>query len=112
MSSRPRTMIESPLRGDYVRNRRYARACMRDSLKRGEAPFAMHLLYAQVGILDDTVPEECALGIESGLAWLNAAEQVAFYIDLGFTEGMKKASDRADELGIMRVNRKLEGWSE
>lgn len=47
-----RVVIESPLKGDYERNTAYARLALRDSLKRGEIPFASHLLYPQT--LDDT----------------------------------------------------------
>ena len=40
-----KVIIESPYTGDVERNLEYARRCMRDSIKRGEAPFASHLLY-------------------------------------------------------------------
>ena len=43
----------------------YARACVADCLRRGEAPIASHLLYTQPGVLDDDVPEERAQGIAS-----------------------------------------------
>ena len=39
-------LLESPYAGYVERNLAYARACMRDCLLRGEAPFASHLLYA------------------------------------------------------------------
>lgn len=51
-------IIESPFAGDVEKNTRYARACVRDSLLRGEAPIASHLLYTQGGILNDDVPAE------------------------------------------------------
>ena len=53
-----RVIIESPYAGDVERNVRYARAAMADCLKRGEAPFASHLLYTQEGVLDDDIPGE------------------------------------------------------
>ena len=93
-------MIESPLRGDYARNRSYARACLRDSLLRGEAPFAMHLLYAQDGILDVSLLTERDLGIKAGLAWAHKADLVAVYTDLGITEEMGIAIAKADERRI------------
>lgn len=43
-------IIESPFAGDVVRNLRYLRACMRDCLRRGEAPYASHALYTQPGV--------------------------------------------------------------
>ena len=43
-------LIESPLASPtvegLVKNKKYARACLRDSLSKGEAPYASHLLYA------------------------------------------------------------------
>lgn len=85
--------IESPFAGDRKRNAAYLKACMLDSLKRGEAPFASHALYTQ--FLDDDVPEERALGIEAGLAWGAKAELTVVYIDLGISGGMKLGIDRA-----------------
>lgn len=81
-------IIESPFAGDIARNIAYARACMRDSLARGEAPFASHLLYTQAGILDDTVPEDRERGIAAGLAWARHADLTAVYADLGISEGI------------------------
>ena len=48
-------MIESPFAGEVDTNIKFARACMRDSLFRGESPFAMHLLSTQDGILNDEI---------------------------------------------------------
>lgn len=86
-------ILESPYAGDVGANVRYALDCLRDSLKRGEAPLASHLLYTQV--LDDTAPEERHLGIEAGLAWGARAEATIVYTDRGVSEGMKKGIDRA-----------------
>lgn len=94
-------MVESPYAGNGVRSVKehieYARKCIVDSLKRGEAPFAMHLLYPQV--LDDHNGEERALGIGCGLAWSCAAQKVIFYCDCGISRGMCIAYKRALELG-------------
>ena len=49
-------IVESPYAGDIETNVKYARRCVKDSLMRGEAPIASHLLYTQEGILDDTTP--------------------------------------------------------
>lgn len=40
--SKPLVVIESPLKGSFRRNVAYAKAAMRDSLARGEAPYASH----------------------------------------------------------------------
>lgn len=81
-------IIESPYAGNVPRNVAYARACVKDALRRGEAPIASHLLYTQEGILDDTVPAERELGIEAGLAWQLKADAVVMYLDLGLSKGM------------------------
>jgi hypothetical protein len=83
-----RVIIESPYAGDIERNVRYARMAVRDSLSRGEAPIASHLLYTQEGILDDDVPDERMLGIDAGLAWKGVAEKHVFYVDYGYSKGM------------------------
>lgn len=79
-------VIESPYSGDVGENIKYARAALLDSLKRGEAPIASHLLYTQV--LDDAVSGERALGIDAGFAWNKHAELVAVYTDRGISDGM------------------------
>jgi hypothetical protein len=92
-------IIESPLSGDVEKNKKYACACMAHALKLGEAPFASHLLYAQDGILDDTIPAERTLGIEAGLAWGKLAQKTVVYTDLGISEGMKLGIERAIQEG-------------
>jgi hypothetical protein len=92
------------------RNVAYARAAMRDSLLRGEAPIASHLLYTQPGVLDDQVPDERARGIEAGLAWGEVAEATVAYVDLGITSGMRKGIDRARAEGRLVEFRNLSGW--
>jgi hypothetical protein len=86
-----RVIIESPYKGNVERNTEYARACMHDSVMRGEAPIASHLLYTQPGILDDKVPEERAMGIAAGLAWRGVCELQVFCVDLGLSDGMAEA---------------------
>lgn len=102
--------IESPFAGDIEKNIKYARACMKDSLHRGEAPIASHLLYTQEGILDDTVPEERKLGMEAGKVWSKYAELVAVYTDLGISGGMQWGIDEAKKRGILVEYRTLPDW--
>jgi hypothetical protein len=107
-------VIESPYAGDVERNVRYARACMRDALERGETPYASHLLFTQDGILDDLKPEERHRGIEAGFAWGEAAgAEVALYIDLGVSKGMRAGAARAG-IRVARVHERTLGapWSE
>ncbi len=79
-----------------VRNIAYALSCMRNSLGKGEAPFASHLLYTQM--LDDTVPQERHHGIMAGLRIGEGAEITVVYDDLGVSRGMQMGIDHANEL--------------
>lgn len=88
-------IIESPYAGDVARNTAYARRAVADSLRRGEAPIASHLLYTQPDVLDDTDPEQRQQGIEAGLAWGKHAELTAVYIDRGTSAGMALGIQRA-----------------
>lgn len=82
-------IIESPYAGDIAANVEYARRAVRDSLARGEAPIASHLLYTQPGILRDEDPAERKWGIAAGLAWGQVAEATIVYEDLGISDGMR-----------------------
>lgn len=86
-------VLESPYAGAVTDNVRYARECMADSLKRGEAPIASHLLYTQPGILRDGVAEERHKGVKAGLEWHRVAELIIFYTDNGWSAGMVQALD-------------------
>lgn len=103
-------IIESPFAGDVEKNIRFARACMRDSLRRGEAPLASHLLYTQEGILDDSISGERSLGIRAGLAWGKYAAKTVVYTNLGITTGMKKGIRCAELEGREIEYRKLKYW--
>lgn len=93
-------ILESPYAGDVERNVAYARRCVRDSLMRGEAPIASHLLYTQPGILEDAAPDERELGITAGLAWRAVAQASVVYTDLGISRGMEYGIAAAREAGI------------
>lgn len=90
-------IIESPFAGDVEDNQGYARLAMLDCLKRGEAPYASHLLYTQ--ILNDLNPEERHLGIEAGLVWGTKADATVVYIDRGISKGMELGIERAHNQG-------------
>ena len=90
--------IESPLAGDRVRNVAYALAALRDSIDRGEAPFAGHLLYTH--ILDDALPEQREIGMDCHLSWLRHASLVAVYADYGVSPGMRWAINLAVDQAI------------
>ncbi len=102
--------LESPYAGDVERNLRYARACMLDCFRRGEAAFASHLLYTQEGVLDDTIPEQRKLGMEAGMLWSERAAKSVVYTDLGMSSGMKFGIERATAAGRPVEYRTLPDW--
>jgi hypothetical protein len=90
-------------------NIRYARACLRDCLLRGEAPIASHLLYTQPGVLRDSVPAERDHGINAGLAWLKVAEASVVYVDRGVSNGMLYGMAAAVNAAVLVEKRSLYG---
>ena len=95
-------ILESPYAGDSKeavnQNTAYARLCMQDSLKRGEAPMVSHLLYTQV--LNDDIPEQRQQGIDAGLSWRAVASKSVMYQDRGISMGMRYGIDAARKAGI------------
>ena len=98
-------IIESPYAGDIHRNLKYARQALKDSLDRGEAPFASHLLYTQV--LNDRIPVQRKLGLDTGKAFTNYADLMAVYTDHGITPGMQQSIDYAALLGTPIEERQI-----
>lgn len=88
-----RVIIESPYAGDVERNVKYARQCMLDCLKRGEAPFASHLLYTQV--LSDSSEKERTQGMSAGFEWYKVVDASVVYVDLGISSGMIAGMEEA-----------------
>lgn len=115
---KPITIIESPYAAknadgslDHIGikiNVEYARACMRDALLRGEAPYASHLLYTQPGVLRDEVPEDRELGITSGFEFRRVADVIAVYTDLGISPGMQRAIDLENDRHLAEGRQRLE----
>lgn len=108
---RPLVIIESPFAGDsptaLARHVRYARLALADSISRGEAPIASHLLYTQDHILNDLRREERELGIACGYAWMSVAHRVAVYTDFGHSPGMQLAVLAAKKLNTSVEYRQL-----
>ena len=90
-----RVILESPFAGNVQRNVAYARACVRDSQFRGEAPIARYILYTHHGILNDNVPTERQQGIDAGLAWRHVSDGTVVYADFGFSVGMRYGIEAA-----------------
>ena len=102
-----RVILESPYKGDSVKNLVYGRRCVKDSLNRGESPIAPHLLYTQTGILDDDKIEERKIGMSAGLEWLPVAEKQVFYTDYGISSGMIDACMAGHKQGIKQEFRTI-----
>jgi hypothetical protein len=106
-------VIESPYAGNIEQNLRYVRACMRDCLLRGEAPFASHALYTQPGVLCDEVPAEREHGIQAGFAFRALTQKTVVYEDLGYSRGMNYGIKHAIDIGHLIEYRKLGGeWEQ
>jgi len=91
-------IIESPYKGQVLRNMQYLKKCMIDSISRGESPFASHAMYT--GFLNDDEQRERQVGMACGFAWLTRAHLVAVYTDHGISEGMTRGIEKAQSLGI------------
>ncbi len=98
-------IIESPFQGtsrwavlrwfQRLSNARYARRALRDSLSRGEAPLASHLLYPQV-LANEDDPAIRGFGIRAGLTWTPLAKALVVYADRGISSGMQQGIKTAE----------------
>jgi hypothetical protein len=108
-----RVVVESPLgapdRAGIEDNKTYARACVRDCLERGEAPYASHLFYDQPGVLNDLDPNERNMGMLAGMQWGAQAHKVVVYLDRGLSAGMQAGIDYYRHRGIPIEERYLYG---
>ncbi|MCI4659705.1 DUF7768 domain-containing protein [Cryobacterium zhongshanensis] len=113
-SFKTKVIIESPLaspsKSGLGLNQLYGRAALRDSLLRGEAPMASHMLYAQKFVLDDTDELEREIGMVAGFAWLALVDRVVVYVDRGISNGMREGIRRAEELNVIVEERSIPGW--
>jgi len=103
-------IIESPFHGKDIfahrTNLDYLQDCIRDSAYRGEAPYASHRMMP--GALNESLPEERALGLACGYAWWDKADLIVFYEDLGWSAGMLAARDRAERIGKPYIVRRID----
>lgn len=98
-------IIESPYAGDVEANMEYLQLCILDSIARGEAPMASHQMYTRA--LKDAEPAQRALGIICGFVWLTKAEMQVFYIDRGWSPGMRAAQIEGRRLGVPQKYREI-----
>lgn len=98
-------VVESPFAGNMELHRVYAIEACADCFRRGEIPFASHLLYPQ--ILNELDNKQREQGIDSGYAFWPLASRIVFYTDHGWSDGMTRARRRADNLGYTMEERQL-----
>lgn len=91
-------------------NLEYLGRCVRDCLRRGEAPIASHGLFTRW--LDDESWGERTLGVLAGHAWIPAASAMVVYIDNGISAGMLQGVERANAAGLAVEYRRLEDGDE
>lgn len=97
-----RVFVCSPLSGDIEGNIEKARVYCKYASGRGVSPYAPHILLTQW--LDDTIEEERNLGISSGIAFLDACQQLWAFSPtdrIGWTRGMSAERERALKNGIV-----------
>lgn len=94
---RQRIIIESPLSGDFLNNRRYATWCCRHMHEAGYSPLASHLVAPW--FMDDRDAEDRAAGIDMPWFWLPGVPHI-FFVDFGMSSGMLAAESRCRFLGI------------
>jgi hypothetical protein len=106
-------IIESPYAGKVPLHLQYLRACLRDSVLRGESPYASHALLTQPGVLRDEHADERELGIAAGFAWRPLAKLTALYEDLGWSSGMNRTLGDCQDRNLPYECRSLgDGWLE
>lgn len=83
-----KVIIETPYAGNIELNVEFTKACVRDSLiNHNENPQCLHLIYPKI-INDDEIGER-NLGIDRSFAIHQKANRKVYYLDRGFTDGMK-----------------------
>lgn len=104
-------ILESPYSGLVPLNVAYLRACLRDSVLRGESPYASHALLTQPGVLRDEVLDEREAGIAAGFVWRPLAALTVFYENLGWSGGMNRALEDCEARKLPYERRTLgAGW--
>jgi hypothetical protein len=101
----PIVYIESPHAGAVYKHTLFLKRCIKDSIKRGEIPFASHLFYTQV--LNDKIPEQRKQGIDLGDQIRLKCDYTVFYIDLGWSKGMVHGLVYCQNNGLARKERNL-----
>ena len=94
---RPISRDADMARAELERNLNRAQRTCRWLSQNGYMPLAPHLYFTR--FLDDTIPEERALGLQMGMSWLEQADEL-WCIGDRISEGMQAEIDCAKRLGI------------
>ena len=92
-----RVFVCSRYAGDVAQNTETAERLCRMVALAGHAPFAPHLLYTR--FLNDGDPAERARGINLGLRFMEACDEVWLYAPDSISAGMKVELEHAGKLG-------------
>lgn len=104
-----RVIVEAPFGQDPDVLGKYLIECIRDSLRRGEAPIASVATFALSGALVEAKPEERQQGMRAGWAWYAGAELCAVYSDWGTSLGVMEGVVQAKHHGVPVEYRMLYG---
>jgi len=103
-------VIETPFLGLYPRtfqHFKYCRACLRDSLSRGEAPLPSFIFLMFDGLVDVKDVKSRKGAALAANTWTDIAQKLVIYIDLGITDAMKDRIRSAKDLDQVVEYRKL-----
>lgn len=92
-----KVFICSPYAGDVERNVAMAEILCRLAIDDGVVPFAPHLLYPR--FMNDDDPVDRSKGIECGLAFMAACDEIWAYDGAGISNGMEQEMDHAEKIG-------------
>ncbi len=108
-------LIETPYSGDIEGNIAFCRKCMLDSWKKKEIPIATHLLWTNFhgDFVADDDKDNTVMGREWALQCGDMlrhkkTDLVVFYIDKGWSSGMKHAMEQCLRRNIPREIRYLD----
>lgn len=79
----------------------FARKCVKGLIDDGYCPIAPHLIYPFV--LDDNDQDQREKGMKLAKELLHKCDFVCFFVDNGFSSGMKEEKDYAEKLKISTV---------
>jgi ABC-type uncharacterized transport system ATPase subunit len=117
MSAIKLVVLESPYSGDVKGNVRYAQKCMNILRAEGHAVFVPHLLWTQHELcpehfVSDYDEKYTVIGRDAAIECIKRVRQeadlVVFFVDRGWSSGMKAGLQHCKDKGIPYVERSIE----